>query len=51
VLIAEIVRQRAQGGHTQSLIDALNIVVAAMRIFAPDCRLFSAFSAYVLIIL
>ncbi|KAJ7302798.1 hypothetical protein DFH08DRAFT_722621, partial [Mycena albidolilacea] len=49
VLIAEIVRQRAQGGPTQSLIDALNIVVAAMRIFAPDCRLFSAFSAYVLV--
>ncbi|KAF8217417.1 hypothetical protein K438DRAFT_1746733 [Mycena galopus ATCC 62051] len=39
VLIAEIVRRRTQSGHTQALIDGLNIVIAAMQIFAPDCRL------------
>ncbi|KAF7348788.1 Zn(2)-C6 fungal-type domain-containing protein [Mycena venus] len=39
VLIAEIMRRRAQGGHTKSVTDALNIVIAAMQIFAPDSRL------------
>ncbi|KAJ6450383.1 Zn(2)-Cys(6) binuclear cluster domain-containing protein [Mycena sanguinolenta] len=39
ILIAEIVRRRAQGGHTQGLNDGLNIVIAAMQIFATDCRL------------
>ncbi|KAJ7258415.1 hypothetical protein B0H12DRAFT_443877 [Mycena haematopus] len=39
ILIGEIVRRRTQGGHTQGLIDGLNIVTAAMQIFATDCRL------------
>jgi hypothetical protein len=47
VLIAEVVRRRAQGGQTQGIIDALNIVISAMQIFAPDCRLIGASQPYI----
>ncbi|KAJ6538130.1 hypothetical protein B0H19DRAFT_1038373 [Mycena capillaripes] len=39
VLIAEVVRRRAQGANTQVLIEALNIVIAAMQHFMSDSRL------------
>ncbi|KAJ7155685.1 Zn(2)-Cys(6) binuclear cluster domain-containing protein [Mycena filopes] len=39
VLIAEVLRRRAQGQNTQGIIDGLNIVISAMQVFAPDTRL------------
>ncbi|KAJ6565890.1 hypothetical protein DFH09DRAFT_1363659 [Mycena vulgaris] len=44
VFIAEIRRRRAQGAasQTQSMVDSLNIVIAAMQIFATQCRLMTA---------
>ncbi|KAJ7463324.1 hypothetical protein FB451DRAFT_1139690 [Mycena latifolia] len=39
--IKEIARRRSQGAanHTQSMIDSLNVIIAAMKIFAPHWRL------------
>ncbi|KAJ6562701.1 hypothetical protein DFH09DRAFT_1478647 [Mycena vulgaris] len=44
VIISENSRRRAQGGtnHTQGMVDSLNTVIAAMQIFAPQCRLMTA---------
>ncbi|KAJ7479191.1 hypothetical protein FB451DRAFT_1451087 [Mycena latifolia] len=44
VFINEIARRRGQGGtnHTQGMIDSLNVVIAAMQIFAQHCRLTTA---------
>ncbi|KAJ7479215.1 hypothetical protein FB451DRAFT_175074 [Mycena latifolia] len=44
VFINEITRRRAQGAanHTQGMMESLNVVIAAMQIFAPQCRLTTA---------
>ncbi|KAJ7434675.1 hypothetical protein FB451DRAFT_1571872 [Mycena latifolia] len=44
VFINEIARRRGQGAtnHTQGMIDSLNVVIAAMQIFAQHCRLTTA---------
>ncbi|KAJ7479242.1 hypothetical protein FB451DRAFT_1395827 [Mycena latifolia] len=44
VFINEITRRRTQGAanHIQGMIESLNVVIAAMQIFAPQCRLTTA---------
>ncbi|KAJ6514621.1 hypothetical protein DFH09DRAFT_1431795 [Mycena vulgaris] len=44
VFIAELARQPNQKGtaHFKSLQDALNTVIATMKVFAPNCRLMTA---------